>query len=932
MTRRNGRTAAWMILATAVVVGIVGVASAVRVAGSGQPYTGADWVQSAAGPVAITVDPDSPAWIAGLRPGDLLVAVDGRLISNALEAGEIPWQIEDGQSAALDIRRGAARATVHLHPEHRGRDEPYGYLILVGFAFLVSGAFVSARWPTVRGGRSYAMFALAMYVRLVFSHTGAADPFDWIVHWADLVAAVAAPALLVQLALDLSRRVSVRALIGFVYAPSVVTLLAVWWMHPAGMGAAYRLPAPSSAVEGIDRGLMLVFGVAVIVASVILARAHGSTGSGLHRGQLRWVLWGLFLGFAPFLALLGFPWAFGAADLPGWARFLAVLPMLGVPAAFTAALARYRLHDLDLFLRRLVAEVAAVFLTFAVYAAVVYVLRYGLDGILGLSKSATRYFGILFAAISYPQLRGWTHVGADRAFYRNRYSYRVTLQAWSRELAAEIDLDSLLRRLCDRVRETLAVDRAAVFVVDGRGRFVDPTVPMPYPELGIEDARAEALRSSPYVTVDDGDVAGVEGRTHLFGMKVKDRLRAVLAVSERPPSEQPLSSEDRSLLATLSSHAATAIEAARLLREVRLQADEVRALHARERTILESSAVGLAMVDADGQILAWNRALEEIYGLPRTEAIGRDLGDVFPLHFVRFLEHRFASAIDGEQYRVFRHTLVDRRGVRRVLNLTISPRSIEADGVGLSRVVTFDDVTDQVKLEEQVVQQERLASLGLLAAGVAHEVNTPLTGISSYTQMLLDELPRDDPRAQVLRKIEHQTQRASDIANSLLDLAHPERATFESLDLNRLVGETMHLFDSQVRGRGIQVEVALASAIPAVRGHRGKLQQVLLNLLINARDAVAEGGTIRVRTYASRASTILEITDDGAGIAEEDLPRIFDPFFTTKGRGQGTGLGLSISYGIVREHGGEISVDSEAGTYTRFRVEIPAIETARATG
>ncbi len=932
MTRRNGRAAAWIILAVATVVGVVGVASAVRVVGAVQPHVGVEWVQSASGPVAITVEPGSPAWRDGLRPGDLLVAVDGRLVPNALEAGEIPWQIEEGQSAALDVRRGISRVTVHLHPDSRGRDEPYGYLILVGFAFLVSGAFVSARWPTVRGGRAYAIFALAMYVRLVFSHTGAADRFDWFVHWADLVAAVAAPALLVHVALDLSRRVSVRALVGYVYLPSALTLLAVLWMHPAGLGGAYRLPSPSTAVEGIDRGLMLVFGVAVIAAGVVLARAHGSTRSGLHRGQLRWVLWGLYLGFAPFLALLGFPWAFGAADLPGWARFLAVIPMLGVPATFTAALARYRLHDLDLFLRRLVAEVAAVFLTFAVYAAVVYVLRYGLDDIVGLSKSATRYFGILFSAISYPQLRGWTHVGVDRAFYRNRYSYRVTLQQWSRELAAEIDLDSLLRRLCTRVRETLAVERATVFVVDGRGRFVDPTAPAPYPELGLAAGHAETLRSSPYVAIDDGRIAGIEGRAYLFGMKVKDRLRAVLAISERRPSEQPLSSEDRSLLATLSSHAATAIEAARLLREVRLQADEVRALHARERTILESSAVGLAMVDADGQILAWNRALEEIYGLARTDAIGRDLGDVFPLHFVRFLEHRFAGAGDGEESRVFRHTIVDRRGARRVLNLTISSPASEEDGVGTSRVVTFDDVTDQVKLEEQVVQQERLASLGLLAAGVAHEVNTPLTGISSYTQMLLDELPADDPRLEILRKIEHQTRRASDIANSLLDLAHPERATFESLDLNRLVGETMHLFDSQVRGRGIQVDVALASAVPSVRGHRGKLQQVLLNLLINARDAVGDGGSIRVRTYASRASAVLEITDDGAGIAEEDLPRIFDPFFTTKGRGKGTGLGLSISYGIVREHGGEIRVESEPGTYTRFRVEIPAIEAARATG
>jgi len=191
-------------------------------------------------------------------------------------------------------------------------------------------------------------------------------------------------------------------------------------------------------------------------------------------------------------------------------------------------------------------------------------------------------------------------------------------------------------------------------------------------------------------------------------------------------------------------------------------------------------------------------------------------------------------------------------------------------------------------------------------------------------------MPADDPRRDVLRKIEEQTRRASRIANSLLNLARPERSAFETLALNEAAVEVVRLFEPQLRDRRIALEAVLDPTIPAIHGHRGKLQQVLLNLLSNARDAVEGGGRIVVRTSRSGGIVTLEVVDDGVGIAEEDLPRIFDPFFSTKGRGKGTGLGLSISYGIVREHEGSMHVESVPGAFTRFRVELPVAAAASA--
>jgi PAS domain S-box-containing protein len=384
------------------------------------------------------------------------------------------------------------------------------------------------------------------------------------------------------------------------------------------------------------------------------------------------------------------------------------------------------------------------------------------------------------------------------------------------------------------------------------------------------------------------------------------------------------------LLATLAAQMAPSVEAARMVEEIRRHAEEVETLRARQERILESSGVGLLLADGGGRVLAWNRRLEEVYGLPRHEAIGRKLGDILPLQTVRLLERASQQADAGEEGRIYGHALVNAEGRRILVDLSVSGVDLEGGASG-TRVVTFDDVTERTRFEEQVARQERLASLGLLAAGVAHEVNTPLTGISSYTQMLLDEVPADDLRRTLLEKIEAQTRRASGIANSLLNLARPERDTFERFDLNEAVTEILRLFEPQVRGRGIEVHSRLGSGLPPVLGNRSKLQQVFLNLLMNARDALEDGGSIRVASGLDGDRVVVEVVDDGRGIAEEDLPRVFDPFFTTKARGKGTGLGLSISYGIVREHDGEMHVDSVPGRFTRFRVELPVPRSAIAS-
>ena len=270
---------------------------------------------------------------------------------------------------------------------------------------------------------------------------------------------------------------------------------------------------------------------------------------------------------------------------------------------------------------------------------------------------------------------------------------------------------------------------------------------------------------------------------------------------------------------------------------------------------------------------------------------------------------------------------------RLLVNVTVVPlRPLGgATSVPQGTLVLIENITGRVRLEEQLQISEKMASIGLLAAGVAHEVNTPLTGISSYTQLLLEGAAPDDPRTVMLEKIEKQTFRASRIVNSLLSLARRGGSPADTapVDLNRVIADVLALLEHQLAQSRITVRRELTNEAVIVLGAEYQLQQVLLNLVLNARDAMASGGWLTVVTRREGARVVVEISDTGAGIRPEHLARIYDPFFTTKSGAQGTGLGLSIAYGIVQDHGGALACDSTEGQGTRFMITLPDVQPAR---
>jgi PAS domain S-box-containing protein len=392
-------------------------------------------------------------------------------------------------------------------------------------------------------------------------------------------------------------------------------------------------------------------------------------------------------------------------------------------------------------------------------------------------------------------------------------------------------------------------------------------------------------------------------------------------------SGEPLNSEDMGLLEAVAAQVATAFENGRLYYQLHRKADELDRERGFNENIIESLNDGLLVLGLDDRIVRWNPAMEALYGLLRADAVGHPLPELFDASFLAALQ---VGRRDDGTAMVYRLPVFSRHGdgARKLLVNVAAAPLLTADGQRTGTIVILEDITLRVQLEEQLQISEKMASIGLLAAGVAHEVNTPLTGISSFTQMLLEHADPDDPRTKLLEKIERQTFRAAKIVNGLLNLARPAQVDVTPVDLHVIINDVLSLLEHQLKNSNIQVRKDLASGPPPLMAVEYKLQQVLLNLFLNARDAMPKGGWLSIATQVEGEHVTVRIGDTGGGIQVENLSRIYDPFFTTKPIGQGTGLGLSITYGIVREHGGVISCESAEGQGTVFTLTLPLRQTS----
>jgi PAS domain S-box-containing protein len=544
---------------------------------------------------------------------------------------------------------------------------------------------------------------------------------------------------------------------------------------------------------------------------------------------------------------------------------------------------------------------------------------------------------VVAIAFLFAPLRNAIQARLDRLFYKDQFQHRSTLLDFAKTLSSEISLKPLSHSILERISITFQIQKAAIFLSDqahnGLFRMVDSMSPDALPLTGMyreddliggrEPGGLLAFASNTDSIFAPGPILLHEGFFCLQDLRIHGRRVGVIALGPLAQGRH-LSTEDMDLLTVLAGHAAMALENANLYRSIEAKALELERMKAYTENIIESINVAVLALNLNGRITSCNRAFEKLYGVTRLRIAGSPVESLLPADMIASI--RKAGGMKGWQpdalVNIFRFSIQNRLGNKLIVNLSLIPMHAPIAGNSGSLLV-MDDISEKVNLEDQLLQTEKLSSIGLLAAGIAHEVNTPIAGISSYTQMLLKETPETDRRKKILEKIEKQTFRAAEIVSGLLNFSRLSSSEFKDLDINQLIEDSLALMSHQLECSNIKVDSRFDLSLPPVYGNTGKLQQVFVNLFLNARDAMPSGGELAIHTGMTESMVVIDISDTGFGISEDNIRRIFDPFFTTKSIGRGTGLGLAVSYGIVQEHGGGIFVDSSSGKGTHFRVKLP---------
>ena len=898
------------------------------------PYDGANWIEQDGSVVAERVDGNGPAARSGIKPGDRLVAVDGRSVSRSETVTRQMYQDGIWSRMTYSLLRGPVPVDVNviLAPRERASND---WLRVIALIYLGIGLYVLFRRWTAPGSTHFYIFCLVSFVFHSFHFTGKLNSFDWTIYWGNVAANMLQPALLLHFVLTFPEKHGAlrkhRWLAPALYLPGALLLT----YH----ALAFAFFRASESLRGrLDRLWLAYLTLYFVAAAAVLLHSYREAKRPILRQQLKWLTRGTILAITPFTLFYVLPYLSGM--LPGTAMKVSVLSLGILPLTFGYAIFRYRLMDVDLIFKRgMVYALAAVAIAGAYFTVVALVGELVHTRVPGAGTTGL-VLAIVVTALLFDPVRKWIQERIDRFFYRTRYDYRRTLVEFGRELSAETDLDKMLSAVVDRFSRTLMVDRMAIFLAASE----QPNSLWLAKSFGIQQTsgidlsflsaprpeKTEAhlfFENTHYVPRENPSAQETIARLDLnyyIPCRAQKSTVAVLGLGKTVDGDF-LSSEDVELLETVADYLAIAIQNSRLYASLEQKVAQYERLKDFNENIVESISVGVLAVDLADRIESWNSQMEVMYALPRWQALTRPLGEIFPADFVKeFSRVRQSPGI----HNLYKFRLATPTGETRMINVAIAPLVTKKFNV-VGRLIIMDDITERVDLETQLSQADKLSSIGLLAAGVAHEVNTPLAVISSYAQMLSKQLQGDEQKSSMLEKITRQTFRASEIVNNLLNFSRISGAEFAEVNVNRVILDTLSLLEHQFKMAKITVHDDLAGHLQSIHGNVGRLQQVFLNLFLNAKDAMPNGGTLRIATSNGDAVSVT-VSDTGSGIAQEHIQRIYDPFFTTKTTPQkrGTGLGLSVTYGIIQEHAGKIRVESSPEEGTTFYLDFPLIRKA----
>ncbi len=522
-------------------------------------------------------------------------------------------------------------------------------------------------------------------------------------------------------------------------------------------------------------------------------------------------------------------------------------------------------------------------------------------------------FSVIMAAVAFNPLKRVSENFWNRIVYGTRLSALKNLLDMSSINRADTSMTAFFSTIHRKVQDGFGLRKVRSYLFDKQKKVfmdIDRSRPAIRKEQ-ISFSRTQGFMLSPEQCGLKNE-KGFLPEDLILPIYVDEAPVGFLHLSNESESIE-LSQEEQQLLINLVNQSEVLLENIELYQDANEKAKRIENLREFNESIIESSRVGLVSVDDMGLIVSCNRAFRDIINYSENPE-GLRFGYLLQ-------EHVLERSYLGKKGQIIEGYFKNPQGESFQLELQQTPLKSKDNRV-FGTLYLVEDIHDRKKMQEKMMQQEKLASIGLLAAGVAHEINTPLTGIQSYSQFLIEDQEPGELR-DLVEKILSQSKRASSIVRGLLNFTRKTPSPFVDIDLRQLVSQSFTLISHSLKKNQVSHHIECDHQDYFIQGNANQLQQVFINIMVNAIDAMEEGGTLTVTLTKTSNHVALKFIDNGAGIKEEDMPRIFDPFFTTKEIGKGTGLGLSIAYNICQDHNAELSVESKTGEGSCVTIKFP---------
>ncbi|CAM2066628.1 PAS domain S-box protein [Sulfidibacter corallicola] len=902
----KGGKLGYLVLILLIVFGLMNVVHNITYR---KPIDGGTWEME--GDQLKVVDTDLDA-DTSLQIGDVLLGIDDQAITDVDSYQDFMHEVSVGSRHLYILDRSGSRYEPWV--EIKGVKDPhiskYYFFAVSGFIYLMFLFLILSQEVTFRARSELLLFCLCVYLTFVFHPTDRFTSLDWISFYLDQLGGLLLPSALTALALRQS--LSNNKWLPFIqtvhWLPSVVLalLLLIWIPSILGVSSsntAERYFEDLQRIQGLWGGCLIVVSVMVLALVAELYRREKNF-------SLFWAM--SWIPFALTLWKLDYPFSTATASL--------------APIALPLALIFSWSREGHLYLGS-IGKKGFVYLFVTLVLILGYFLFIGtFQALLGSQigpdgLSIISGLGIMFAAVSYMPLRHYVADSVDRMIYGERFESLKELVDFSGINRADTRIEAFLTHIVHRLARAFAIETVAAYLgVDGVKAFRAVDEANPYKALVIDEL-PEALLAGDLLRGVDVDAFRLQQdkrealvpEAYICPIRVSGSLAALIVFELRDGGR--LTPEEYRLLRSMLDQCGVLMENMELYANINQKAQDIMQLKESNENIIESSRLGILTTDEMERAGSCNSAFADLVGRPRDQILGLTFDELFSRLKVTSRQS-VKFGVNTEAH------FTNERGEDLILEIQKTALKTKENEV-YGTLYLVEDIREKKRISLNMMQQEKLASIGLLAAGVAHEINTPLTGITSYSQFLSGDSGLTEEQRELLGLIQAQSQRAAHIVASLLNFSRKESEPKGPVDVAEVLRQTIKFLSHQLQKANVEVTMELPAESPPIEGYANPLQQVFVNLIVNAMDAMPEGGGLWIQMMVRRRVIELIFRDEGVGMDATTRRHIFDPFFTTKEVGKGTGLGMSVVYNIMQEHQGSIEVDSQPGKGATFRLRFP---------